>query len=75
MKNALQLLILITEKLSPPPGRSHSLTVLNGVLVLTLARTNGGFQPVYFGTDGDLDRDPAAVIADIVALLASQGDS
>lgn len=75
MQSAHTLLRLVTEFIPPPVGTRHSIT-LNGDnhLELQLVLGSGRFLPVVFDGDGDLDKNPRAILEEIEAHLSDVSD-
>lgn len=71
MRNAKRFLDLCTERFSSPRGcQHHSLTVVDGVLVLTLMQ--GDTWQAFDLAEADLDREPTLVCDELALLLSGQ---
>ena len=69
LRETKRLLSLCTERFpSPRPSQHHSLTVIDGVLVLTLMQ--GDTYSNFNLEDGDLDKSPEQILEEVAALVA-----
>ncbi len=73
LQPAKELLRLMTERVPPQGPARHSLTLEpDGTMTLTVM-AKGKWAGFRLNGEGDLDKEPAAIVEEICAFLRGQG--